>query len=286
MEAHPATVSPATLSGYVRSGVNRLSFGIESLQPAELESLGRIGGAAGAIQAIDWAKTAGFGNIAVDLMYGIPLQTGTSWARTLDRLIELDVQHVSLYPLAVESQTPFERMRREQRLILPSEDAVVAMYHLACSRLRDAGFEHYEVGSWCRPGFECKHNLAYWRNQTYLGIGVGAHSYIGSQRAVNIRQTSRYIRLLDDETDPVSEIDPIDHATRTSEAIMLSLRLLSEGLDLEQLERSYGLDLSRGRAGDIALFTDLGLLARRDGRLYLTEVGVPLANEVWERLAF
>jgi oxygen-independent coproporphyrinogen-3 oxidase len=284
MEAHPATVSAGSLAGYREAGVNRISFGIESLSPVELRALGRAGGSRNAEACIALARAAGIASIAVDLMYGIPDQTVETWQGTLYRTLEREPDHLSLYPLSIEPKTPFGLRDRQLHLALPSEDTVVEMYLLACDMLRHAGYVHYEVGSWARPGHQCRHNLAYWRNQTYLGLGVGAHGYAPGRRTVNVSQTARYIRLIEAGVDPVSETVEIGSLTRAREGCMLQLRLLEEGLEFELARTEYGVNVLEEFGGEIETLADLGLLRRTDRAISLTEAAIPVANEVWERL--
>ncbi len=285
MEAHPATVDSERLAGYRRAGVNRISFGVESLVPRELRALGRIAGERVPTAALSEARGAGFDNIAMDLMYGIPLQTSRSWAETLDRMLEYRPDHLSLYPLSIEPKTVFQLRQKRHELELPDDDRVVEMYSMACEILASAGYQHYEVGSWCLAGRQCRHNLACWRNREYVGLGVGAHGYVRAERTVNLRQTVQYIRRLEAGGDPVVERERIDADTRRIESIMLRLRLLAEGLDTVQLKRDHHWDIAQQCADALRMLSDAGLIRMHRGRIYLMESAVPVANDVWERLA-
>lgn len=285
MEAHPATVDAEKLAGYLRTGVNRISFGVESLVPRELQALGRIAEERLPTAALSKARRAGFDNIAADLMYGIPLQSVESWADTLGRVVECEPDHLSLYPLSIEPNTVFHRRRQRTELALPDDDRVVEMYATACEILSGAGYQHYEVGSWCLNGRQCRHNLTCWRNQEYYGLGVGAHGYVRSQRTVNVRQTMKYMRLVEAGADPILECETIESDTRRMETVMLRLRLLSEGLDIAQLTRDHDWDIAQQRADAIRMLSDSGLIRMQRGRIYLEESAVPVANDVWERLA-
>jgi oxygen-independent coproporphyrinogen-3 oxidase len=286
IEAHPRTVNPDKLGGYLDAGVNRISFGVESLARAELSALGRFGGDLEPLAALEDARTAGFHSIAADLMYGIPLQTPASWAETLRRLLLFGPDHLSLYPLSIEPKTVFHRRRRHFDLAVPSDDQVVEMYHMACDTLSAAGYTHYEVGSWCLDGHESRHNLAYWRNHEFFGLGVGAHGYVRSRRSVNMRQTSRYIGVVQAGGDPTREVEEIDAETRRVETIMLSLRLLSEGLSIDQVQEEHGWDMRERRGAELNALSNAGLIRVDRHRVFLSESAVPVANEVWERLAF
>jgi oxygen-independent coproporphyrinogen-3 oxidase len=231
------------------------------------------------------ARRAGFHSIAVDLMYGIPLQTPASWSDTLHRLVTLGPDHLSLYPLQIEPKTVFGRRRKRQELAVPEDDQVVEMYQVACDLLSPAGYVHYEVGSWCRAGHESRHNLSYWRNREFFGLGVGAHGYVNTRRTVNVRQTSKYIELSEAGIEPTLEAEEIDRETRRVETIMLGLRLLAEGLDIDQVQAEYGWDLRERRGSELSMLAHAGLIRIDGSRVFLTETAVPVANEVWERLA-
>jgi oxygen-independent coproporphyrinogen-3 oxidase len=285
IEAHPATIDREKLTGYLRAGVNRISFGVETLVPKELRALGRIDRQGLPTDALEEARRAGFHNIAADLMYGIPLQTTESWVKSLDRLLESEPNHLSLYPLSIEPNTAFQRRLKRHDLALPDDDLVVEMYGVACEILEDAGYEHYEVGSWCRPGQQSQHNLAYWHNREYFGLGVGAHGYVRSHRTVNVRQTVRYINRLEAGSDPADETEPVDPNTQRVETIMLGLRLLSEGLDIAQVRQDHQWDMLQQCNDALVLLSEAGLVRIARGRIHLTESAVPVANDVWERLA-
>lgn len=285
VEAHPTTVNAEKLAGYLQAGVNRISFGIESLSHFELQALGRLGDGRTPLAALEDARHAGFVDIAADLMYGVPLQTTTSWAETLQQLLSFRPDHLSLYPLSIEPKTVFHRRRQRHALAVPGDDLVVEMYHLACAVLSDVGYLHYEVGSWCREGHQSRHNLAYWHNREFFGLGVGAHAYVNQQRTVNVRQTARYIGLVESGSDTTGEVEEIDSETRRAETIMLNLRLLSEGLDLNQVYVEHDWDLRAQRATELEALSRAGLIRIEGDRVFLSECAVPVANEVWERLA-
>jgi oxygen-independent coproporphyrinogen III oxidase len=285
IEAHPATIDHQKLDGYLQAGVNRISFGIESLVAGELQALGRLDDENAPTRALERARRAGFRSIAADLMYGIPLQTSHSWAETLDRILACEPDHLSLYPLSIEPKTVFQRRWNRHELTLPDDDHVIEMYAIACETLSNAGYQHYEVGSWCRDGHACRHNLAYWHNLEYFGLGVGAHGYVRSTRTVNVRHTLPYINRLEAGEDPAEEAEPINPDTRRIETIMLRLRLLSEGLEIARLAEDHQWDMLREREDALLVLSDAGLIRVEGGRVYVVESAVPVANEIWWRLA-
>lgn len=279
IEAHPNTVSLHSLRGYRAAGVNRISIGVESMDPAVLERLGRSHSPEHVAQVVQWARAAGFGNLSLDLMYGLPGQDSRSWLRTLHAILRLGPDHISLYPLSIEGGTVFAR--REAHLGLPGDEAVVDMYHLACRALGTAGYDHYEVANWALPGRRSRHNVAYWRGRPCAAVGVGAHGYLHSRRYVNVRSVKRYIEAVIDGRPPVASSEPIDSATELDEYLMLRLRLLTDGVEVEELRELYGdtvVTRVLGIAETLSPRTRVG-----GGRIVLTENAVPLANDVWSQ---
>jgi len=281
LEAHPSTLSDGILAGFRAAGITRLSFGAESMHKNELRALRREHGPLRAGELVREAAAAGIESVNVDLMYGIPAQTASSWRTTLELISEAGPSHISLYPLQIEARTTFGRRSREGTLSVPNDERVVDMYHDACDALAQAGYEHYEVANWCLPDYECRHNLACWRNQECLGLGVGAHGYLDGHRTENICQTKRYIDAMRCD-EPVIEVSTtVTSSIALSEMLMLGLRLLREGVDLAEVSRNYGPD-ARKRAEIIArVHISGGLMVQEVDRVRLTERAVPVANSVW-----
>lgn len=283
VEAHPSTVTSETLRALRGVGATRISFGAESMQSDELAALGRSYAGERIFQVIEEACSAGFDSVNVDLMYGIPGQSRDSWADTLGQLLTVRPHHISLYPLQVEPPTVFGRMQREGRLLMPDDESVVEMYHDACRLLRAEDYEHYEVANWSLPGFACSHNLAYWLDREYFAAGVGAHGYIRPNRTENVRSTGRYIDIVLRGRSPVEHREHIDATTELSERVVLGLRLLKHGLDLDEIEASFGRD-ARAAVEALALTPiECGELRKEGSSLFLDEHAVPLANEVLDR---
>lgn len=283
IEAHPLTVDQQRLSGYHLAGVTRISFGAESMRDSELKRLGRRHTAAQVEQAVWSARNAGFASVALDLMYGLPGQTIDSWRATLERALALHADHLSLYSLSVEPRTVFRRKLTRGQLELPADELVVEMYHEACTLLRLAGYEHYEVANWARPGKRCAHNMAYWMNQEVLAVGVGAHGYVKPFRTENISHTKHYIDAVLNGRAAVHDRELVGSAIELAETVVLGLRLLTEGIDLDQIGRRVGINASALYQAEVAELSSLGLLDSSSGRLTLPEAAVPVANEVWER---
>jgi oxygen-independent coproporphyrinogen-3 oxidase len=282
VECHPSTVDRSRLTGYRSAGVTRVSFGVESLDGAELGAVGRAYAPEQALHAIDQARQAGLTDIAADLIYGLPGQTLGSWESTLNAAVAADLDHLSLYPLAIEPRTVFARRQRENRLSLPRDETVVDMYALACHVLAGAGLEHYEVASWARPGHRCRHNLAYWQNREFFGVGVGAHAYLKPERTENIRGTARYARAIASGGSVIAHREPMERDIELAETIMLRLRLLVDGVDMVEVGNRFDCDLQSMYARDLADLQQRDLLHISGNVIRIPESAVPLANEVWQ----
>ncbi|HRQ13750.1 MAG TPA: radical SAM family heme chaperone HemW [Promineifilum sp.] len=196
MEANPGTVDEAWLAAVRALGVNRLSFGVQSALPHELALLGREHDFAAAVTALSAARAAGFDNLNLDLIYGLPGQSVADWQRTLDAALPLGVEHVSLYCLTIEPGTPMQRWLHNGTIMAPDPDTAADQYEAACHALAAAGYGHYEISNWARPGRECRHNIVYWRNRPYLGLGAGAHGMAGGYRYQVVRQPRTYIKRI------------------------------------------------------------------------------------------
>lgn len=282
LEAHPSTLSHGTLAGFRAAGITRLSFGAESMHKDELLALNRMHAPLRASELVREAAAAGIESVNVDLMYGIPAQTPSSWRATLELISEAGPAHISVYPLQIEARTSFGRRSREGTLSVPNDDRVVEMYHDACDVLDRVGYEHYEVANWCLPDHECRHNLACWRNEQCLGLGVGAHGYVDGQRTENIRQTKRYIDTMRRDGPVCERSTSVTDSIALSETLMLGLRLLREGVDLAKVGRNYGPDARKRAESAARSHISQGLIVQEANRIRLTEQAVPIANSVWQ----
>lgn len=279
VEAHPETVDEAKLAGFLEAGVTRLSMGAESLESGELLAIGRSHASERVADVVRWARAAGFAQLGLDLIYGLPTQTCDSWERTLSAALDFRPEHLSLYPLSIEPRTVFARRQREGKLSVPTDDVVADMYCLACGMLADAGYEHYEVANWSLPGHACRHNLAYWHNREFYGAGVGAHGYLHPHRYENMRQTRGYIERMRRGDDPVVHVEEIDEPTRKAETVMLRLRLLREGLDLSAAHGDGAVDALRNRRELVDRLAAQGLVRVVDRRLLIEERAALVAHE-------
>ena len=273
MEANPDTVTPESLSGYREAGVNRISFGVQSLQDHLLAELGRIHSADRARLAVRQARDAGFDNIGVDLMFGLPGQTVADWRGDVREALSLGISHLSAYELTLEKGTPMG----DNPPPLPDEDEVVAMWEAVAVETARAGFARYEVSNYARPGRECRHNLKYWRDEDFFGFGAGAWSSLGGIRTGNARTIAGY--LAEDGFRP-AETDQPDARKKMAETLMLNLRTTEGCLESGFLAR-YGEHALEGFSGAVAPHLAEGRLERVAGSLRLTSKGFMLANEIW-----
>ena len=271
-EMNPATADRDKLRSLRSLGFNRVSIGCQSTSDAELSALGRAHTAQGFFDAYRDAVAAGFSNLNVDLMYGIPRQTAASFAKTLADVLSLGPTHVSAYGLIVEEGTPF--FTRRDTLGLPGEDAETDLYALASEMLRSAGYRHYEISNYARPGSECRHNLLYWRQGEYAAYGLSASSHFGGVRETNTRDIAAYLSA---PASSVSERVVIKGADTEYEYIMLALRL-SEGIDETDFRRRFGHGFCETYADKLAPYHSSGLLVSNGERTALTDGGLYLSS--------
>jgi oxygen-independent coproporphyrinogen-3 oxidase len=246
LEANPGTVTPETLAGYRAAGINRLSFGVQSFSAEQLRRLGRIHSPAEAVTAVGWARAAGFDNIGIDLMFALPGQREADLAEELDQALKLAPDHLSCYGLSVEEQTPFYHLHRRGGLELPDEERYAVLFRALHGRLTQAGYAHYEISNYARPGRQCRHNLGYWQRLAYLGVGAGAHSYLdvawGERQAVP-PDLSRYAECLARGEDPAQTLETFDRRGAMAETLYLGLRTAA-GVNNEPFRQRFGLGVA------------------------------------------
>ena len=278
LEANPGAAEAERFGALREAGVNRISIGVQTFDAAGLKKLDRVHSPDDARGAFHSAREAGFTNVSIDLMFGIPHQTVPMAVRDIECALALGPEHVSAYELTIEPGTAFHaRQARGELGGLPDEETALRMWGLRDSLLAAAGFERYEISNFARPGFACRHNLNYWRRGDYLGIGAGAHSLIEEKRFWNHARPDMYARNASDPTMGSERVDEPEKAM--GEALMLGLRM-KEGVSLEDIARACGAD-----PDDVfgELFDELeqsGLIARSNGHLALSEKGTLLANRV------
>ncbi|MEW8959776.1 MAG: radical SAM family heme chaperone HemW [Moorella sp. (in: firmicutes)] len=280
VEANPGTVDVRKLKILKAAGVNRLSLGVQSLDDDLLAAMGRIHRRRDVYEALDQARRAGFRNINVDLIFGLPGQTLKAWKATLKEIVSLEPEHVSCYCLQVEEDTPWGRQAAAGVLSLPGEDMELAMYREAREFLAAAGYEQYEISNFARPGYRCRHNIAYWLNLPYLGLGAAAASHWQGRRWQNCRDLQEYHHALACGRLPREEMEILTPRQMMAETMFMGLRLI-EGVDLEDFQRRFGVDAREVYGRELEGLHRTGLLEEREGRLKLTEKGLTLANEVF-----
>ncbi len=279
VECNPGTVDLPYLTGLRAQGVNRLSFGAQSADPAELKLLGREHAFADVGAAIAAARAAGFDSVNLDLIFGLPYQSLDTWKRTMDATLALGPDHVSLYALIIEQGTPMHDWVRRGDVPYPDPDAAADMYDHAEASMRAAGFTHYEISNWALPGRECAHNVIYWHNEPFFGFGAGAHSSSVQRRWWNARRPADYVgRIQRGESAEMGHED-IDAVTSRGETMMMGLRLLEEGVSLSAFAQRYGAPLEQYYAAELREGLRLGMLDITPDRVRLTERGHFLSNQ-------
>ena len=299
LEANPATVSSASLGKYRKLGVNRLSIGLQSANADELSALSRIHSLDDFEASYKAARKAGFDNINVDLMYGIPLQTAESFSHTLDYVTALSPEHISVYGLKIEEGTPFARVRNT--LILPDEDTEADMYFDCIRYLEVKGYKHYEISNFAIPGYECRHNLKYWNCNEYLGLGCAAHSYFSGMRFSMKRNLDLYISAMEADisgggmlgcdgishdaagrlqsVSPIDEMYTIKENERVGEYIMLRLRL-ADGISSSEFSSRFNMNFDALYGRRLKIYIDNGFMSYDGDRYAFTPKGMYVSNYI------
>ncbi|MDR2611154.1 MAG: radical SAM family heme chaperone HemW [Clostridiales Family XIII bacterium] len=280
LEANPGTVSEDTLRGYIGAGVNRLSIGAQSFDAKKLRYLGRIHSAADTRDAFAYARAAGFGNIGMDLIFGVPGETIAGWLDDMDEALQLAPEHLSFYSLTPEKGTPVFQDIVGGRVTEVSEIDDRLMYHSAIERLAEAGYRHYEISNAAKPGYESRHNLKYWSLDDYVGFGLGAHSYCDGFRFANTERMMEYMSAVT----PLSMM-AWEHANTASddmaEFIFLGLRR-TDGIDLARFSAVFGMNFWDLYKEETDGLIERGLLEQAGDTLRLTRLGLDLSNRVFQ----
>ncbi|MCB4792463.1 MAG: radical SAM family heme chaperone HemW [Elusimicrobia bacterium] len=267
VEANPESLTLDKLKTLKTIGVNRLSIGVQSFMDEELFYLGRVHSFQDFLNAYDLARRVDFANINIDLIYGMPNQTLLHWQRTLQTAVSLAPEHISIYPLTIEPGTPFASSN-----IAVDEDEQAGMYECSMDYLASKGYRQYEISNWSKEGFKCRHNLTYWHNYEYIGIGVSAASYIKGFRKKNTSNLEEYIRLIEVGASPIQEYENIDYNKKLSEEIILNLRCTSGFFLHKHIEQKY--------RNVIEVLIKKGLLQKDNQNIKLTRQGLLMANQV------
>lgn len=291
LEANPTELTREHLEGLRSIGVNRLSMGVQSMHPDELELLERQHSPERVVQAVEDARAAGFDNMNLDLIFGLIGQPVERWQETLEQVLAFNPEHLSCYALTVEPGTALFYRVSKGLLPEPDPDIAAEQYEWTRTRMAQAGYQQYEISNWSKPGRACRHNLVYWRAEPYLGMGAGAHSFFVGRRLANVDAPNRYVDAVNQsfeereatgraELRQVAGGETPDDATQRADAMILGLRLL-QGVSMAEFTERFGISPEAAFPDAIARHERLGLLERSEGHLRLTERGLLLANEVF-----
>src|SRR5271169_5313969 len=247
LEADPETISSEKAAAWREAGFNRISMGVQSFDDAELRAAGRMHRRADVFSATKILRAAGFGNLSFDLIAGLPHQTDRSWEDSVEQLLHLRPEHVSIYMMEIDegSRLGLEVLQSGERYsakALPTDDSMANYYEHGCRQLAAAGYGHYEISNWGLPGFESRHNLKYWRREPYFGFGAGAHSFNGAQRWANAHDPASFARAISEGRFPVEQLDTVTPEQSLEEELFLGLRQLA-GIDVARIESKYGANL-------------------------------------------
>ncbi len=284
VEANPGTVTPKKLDVLRAHGVNRISIGAQSFNATQLKQLGRIHDASQIVQTVQIARKAGFDNLSLDLIFALPDQTLGDWNHTLEQAVALKPEHISAYCLTYEDGTPLTASAARGEVAQADEDTELAMLRRTVEGLRQAGYHRYEISNYAQPGRECAHNLIYWRNEEYYGLGAGATSYINGRRYRNANDPADYARRIANDGDGADFEETLAPDASFREAVALGLRMC-DGVAVDAVETRTGLRADAVYDGEVEALVDGGLLVREpDRRIRLTPRGLEVADEVMMRL--
>lgn len=280
IEANPGTIEIEKSKILLQSGINRLSIGAQSLDNKVLKKIGRVHTKEDFLASYNAAREAGFSNINIDLMFGLPGQSKAGFEKTLTGIIKLKPEHISLYGLSIESGTPLELLIAAGKIKLPSDDLSNDLFVMAIELLKEHNYEHYEISNFALPGKRSIHNQIYWNDKSYLGLGAGATSYLDNKRYRNYQDLEQYIELLNYGILPVEYQEILSMRERMSEKIILKLRM-TEGLDKNDFFNQFKTSVEHVFGKELYTLKEQGLLAENKTRYLLTKKGISLANNVF-----
>lgn len=283
IETNPNTVTAANLAAYRAAGVNRLSIGVQAFDDQLLHAIGRRHSVKQAVQAVSLARQAGFANLNLDLIYGLPTQGVADWRQSLAIALDLAPEHLALYELSVETGTPFANRQAQGELSLPDEDTTAEMAELGHELLARHGYRRYEISNYARPGSECRHNLNYWRNGSYIGLGAGAVSSFDGLRLKNIDDPAGYMARVGAGLVAFQEGEALSLGASFRESVVMGLRMLA-GVSLTLLRQRYGLEPRAYYGESLEKLQSRGLVALDEERMWLTPKALPVANQVLAEL--
>jgi oxygen-independent coproporphyrinogen-3 oxidase len=289
LEANPGSIDRSYLDKLRETGVNRLSVGMQSAHAGELKLFARRHGVEAVVETALAARAAGFDNLSLDLIYGVPHQTLDMWRESVGAALALQPDHVSPYALTLEPGTPMARDVALGRLPTPDDDLAADMYEAADALLSAAGLVQYEISNWARPGYECRHNLQYWRNAPYLGVGAGAHGYAAGIRYEVVRPIRRYIELAESQhkslpfplTATVERHERIDLPDQMAEHMLTGLRLVREGVSTHRFQERFGVPIDSVYRAPLEKFAGYDLLRRDRDRILLAPQARLLSNQIF-----
>ncbi len=280
-EANPGTIDAEYFQGLRRIGFNRISFGVQSFDDAELKMIDRAHDADEAREAVRMARQAGFSNISLDLIAGLPEQKMTTWQRNLQEAFALGTEHLSVYLLELYKDAPLLHRIERGELRAIDEDLTVEMYYALLDEAARHSFAHYELSNWAKPGYESRHNLKYWTGAPYWAFGVSAAGYNGQSRWSNTRNIHEYLQRVEKGESPIAERLELDADDLQSEAIFLKLRL-HEGVDLRAHQLQFGVNVQERYHDELERLHEAGLIELNQDRLTISRAGKVLANEVFQ----
>ena len=281
MEANPENMNKDKLLLMNEAGVNRLSIGVQTFNDHLLKSIGRAHDRLTVHKAIEEARRAGFQNLSIDLMFGLPEQTKEDLISSLNEAIALDPEHISIYSLQVEPRTIFYHRMKKGTLKLPDQDLEADMYEFIIDFLEAHGYKQYEISNFAKPGYESRHNLLYWDNEEYYGFGAGAHGYINGERVVNAGAVKGYIRRVEETGHAIVESHPVTRQERIEEELFLGLRKLS-GVSKDHFYMKFGQSLHDIYDKQLQFLKNKGWIVEDDEKISLTREGLLLGNEVFQ----
>ncbi len=278
MESNPGTIGDDGVSGYLNAGINRLSVGIQSFNDDELKFLTRIHNSETAQNSVINAHKSGFENISIDLIFNLPGQTKEKWTDNLETAVNLPVKHISAYSLILERGTILNKMVLDGKVKMQDDDYDAELYEITIDFLKDNGYDQYEVSNFCRPGYECRHNLAYWEYQNYLGLGPSAHSFIDKTRWWNFTSLGYYMDAVKKGGIAVMNSEKISRNEEIEEFVMLGLR--SRGLNIEKYTQLVGPAVAEYKLYYMESLEILGLVERKDNFIKFTKSGYAISDEI------
>ncbi|MGV7221797.1 MAG: radical SAM family heme chaperone HemW [Nitrospinales bacterium] len=280
VEANPASIDTEILKELHSEGFNRMSVGVQSFLERDLRLLERVHSVDEIYLTMDRAREAGFDNLSLDLMFALPGQSLSDWEENLTKAIKINTEHISTYNLTIEPATAFFKLHSRGQLVMPSEEHQLEHYQLSIDMLSEASFNHYEISNFAKPGKESKHNITYWENREYLGLGAGASSYINSTRFKNWNLPSKYIREANAGSGAVESSEKLEPNMAMGETLMLGLRLLEKGVNIPQMERRFSVSFMEKYGNTIGSLTKEDLISVESDQIHLTKKGLFLADSV------